>query len=118
GCTLGANPICMGVARTIFDVIERENLLANAHTLGEHAMNRLKNETRIAGKIAQVRGRGLMIGIQLKVPPEKLVERGLEKGVVINLTAAQVIRLAPPINISKQTWDLGLDAVIETIAAL
>jgi predicted acetylornithine/succinylornithine family transaminase len=118
GSTLGGNPICMAVARTIFDVIERDQLLANAMTLGEHAVARLKNERRISGKIADVRGKGLMLGIELKHEPQHLVERGLEKGVVINLTAKRVIRLAPPIDITLAQWDQGLDRVVEVIDSL
>ena len=118
GCTLGGNPICMAVARTIFDVIENEKLVEYAAVLGEHGMARLKSERSIANKINGVRGKGLMIGIELKNPPEKLVETGLQNGVVMNLTSKNVIRLAPPINVSKEDWDLGLDRVIKTIAAL
>ncbi len=118
GSTLGGNPICMAVAKTIFDVIDRERLIEHAATLGEHAMARLRNESRIRQKIAGVRGRGLMIGIELKQEPQKLVEKGLERGVVINLTAKKVIRIAPPINISAQDWDRGIDLVTEVIAGL
>jgi predicted acetylornithine/succinylornithine family transaminase len=118
GCTLGANPICMAVSRTIFDVIKKENLVNHAAELGEHAIARLKNESSIRQKVASVRGRGLFIGIELKEPPEKLVERALEKGVIINLTAKKVIRVAPPINIDRKLWDQGLDLVIQTIASL
>jgi predicted acetylornithine/succinylornithine family transaminase len=117
GCTLGGNPICMAVSRTIFDVIGRENLLANAATLGEYAVARLTKEPRLLGKVAAVRGRGLMLGIELKEANEKIVERGLERGIVINLTAQKVVRLAPPINIARQDWETGLNVVIETIAA-
>jgi acetylornithine/N-succinyldiaminopimelate aminotransferase len=118
GCTLGGNPICMAVAKTVFDVIERDKLIESAATLGEYGMARLKNERLIASKVANIRGKGLMIGIELKEPPEKLVEKGLAQGVAINLTAKNVIRLAPPINISRQEWDQGLDRVIQTIAKL
>jgi acetylornithine/N-succinyldiaminopimelate aminotransferase len=118
GCTLGGNPICMAVARTIFDVIERENLLAHAAELGELAVGRLRSDRKLAGKVTDVRGRGLMLGIQLATPPEKLVEKGLERGVVINLTAKQVIRLAPAINISREQWETGLSVVIDLIGAL
>jgi predicted acetylornithine/succinylornithine family transaminase len=118
GSTLGGNPICMAVSKTIFDVINREKLTDNAATLGEHGMARLRNEKRIASKIAGVRGRGLMIGIELKDAPEKFVEKGLNHGVLMNLTSKTVVRLAPPINITREEWDLGLDRVIETLAAL
>jgi predicted acetylornithine/succinylornithine family transaminase len=118
GSTLGGNPIAMNVARTIFDVIDREKLLEHASQLGEHAMARLRNEKQIASKVAQVRGRGLMIGIELTLEPQKFVEAGMSRGVLLNLTAKKVIRLAPPINISKQDWDRGLDLLVETIAGL
>jgi acetylornithine/N-succinyldiaminopimelate aminotransferase len=118
GCTLGGNPICMAVAKTVFDVIEKEKLTDYAAVQGEYAIARLKNEKKIAAKISGVRGRGLMIGIELKQPPQKLVEAGLEHSVVINLTAKNVIRLAPPINITRSDWDQGLDRLIETIVAL
>jgi acetylornithine aminotransferase len=117
GCTLGGNPICMAVSRTIFDVIDREKLLDNAAALGERAIARLRNEPKIASKIAEVRGKGLMLGIELKQPPEKIVEKGLERGIILNLTAQNVIRLAPPINITRALWDQGLDLVVETLAA-
>jgi acetylornithine aminotransferase len=106
----------MAVSRTIFDVIERENLLEHAARLGEHATSRLRNESRIAGKVADVRGRGLMLGIELKSAPEKIVEKGLARGIVINLTAQKVIRLAPPINITRADWDRGLDLLVDVIA--
>jgi predicted acetylornithine/succinylornithine family transaminase len=118
GCTLGANPICMAASRAVFETIAKENLTDHAAVLGEHGIARLKNEKKIASKIAGVRGRGLMLGIELKQAPDKLVEAGLARGIIINLTSKNVIRLAPPINIAKQDWDLGLDKVVEVIGAL
>jgi predicted acetylornithine/succinylornithine family transaminase len=118
GCTLGGNPICMAVARTIFEVIQSDHLIDHAQSLGEHAMARLRDEKRLKDKITDVRGRGLMLGIELKnAPAAGFVERGLAHGVAMNLTAKQVVRLAPPINISASDWDKGLDRVIETLAA-
>ncbi len=117
GCTLGANPICISVSRTIFDVIEKEKRVEHAATLGEHAVARLRGDPRISGKIKEIRGKGLFLGIEMKEEPQKLVEKGLENGVVINLTSKKVVRLAPPINISAQEWDEGLDAVIQTLAS-
>jgi acetylornithine aminotransferase len=106
------------VSKTVFDVIEREKLVERAAQLGEHAMSRLRKEPRIAEKVVEVRGRGLMLGIELKFEPQKLVEKGLAKGVLINLTAKKVLRLAPPINITPALWDQGLDRLIDTIGGL
>ena len=118
GCTLGGNPICMSVAKTIFDVIHQENLVRHAAALGEHAKARLTSENSIASKIADVRGVGLFLGIEMKEVPDKFVEKALLRGVISNVTAQKVVRIAPPINISKEEFDRGLDRLIETIAAV
>lgn len=116
GSTLGGNPICMAAASTLLDVIASENLLAYAAELGDHAIQRLGADGRAKSAIAEIRGRGLFLGIELKEVPDRIVERGLDKGVVINLTAQKVIRLAPPINISRADWDQGLSLVLDLIA--
>lgn len=115
GSTLGGNLICMSAAAALLDVIEKENLIAHAAELGEHALSRLQSDEAARSRIAEIRGSGLFLGIELKQPPQNIVERGLEKGVIINLTAEKVIRLAPPINISKADWDQGLNLVIDLI---
>jgi acetylornithine/N-succinyldiaminopimelate aminotransferase len=116
GSTLGGNAICMAVSRTIFDVIERDDLVNYAAVLGEHAIARLKNEKKIQPKVAAVRGRGLFIGVELKQPPEGLVDRALERGLIVNVTAKNVIRLAPPINIDRAMLDQGLDILVSVLA--
>jgi acetylornithine/N-succinyldiaminopimelate aminotransferase len=116
GCTLGGNPICMAVAAAIFDVIKNDGLLAHAAKLGDHAMARLRSEPSLKSKVREVRGKGLMLGIELIGPPQKLVERGLANGIIINLTAQKVVRLAPALNIPAPLWDRGLDALVKTIA--
>ncbi|HWE03099.1 MAG TPA: acetylornithine/succinylornithine family transaminase [Tepidisphaeraceae bacterium] len=117
GCTLGGNAICTAVARTIFDVIARDNLTDHAAALGELSIARLKNESSIKQKIADVRGKGLFLGIELKDPPEKFAEKSLARGIIVNLTAKKVIRLAPPINIDEALWHKGLDEVVQLIAS-
>ncbi len=59
--------------------------------------------------------RGYCAGVDRAV---ETVERALEKGIIINLTAKRVIRVAPPINIDRKLWDQGLDLVVQTIASL
>lgn len=115
GCTIGGNPLGMSVAKTIFDVIERENLLQHAATLGERAVARLKAEPRLSAKVAAVRGKGLFLGLELKEPPLKLVERALEHGVIINVTGGKIIRVAPPIDVSEADLNAGLDRMINAI---
>ena len=118
GCTLGGNPICTAVSRSVFDTIEREKLVEHAAVLGEQAIARLRNEPSIRQKIAAVRGRGLMLGIELKEPPDKFVEKALDRGIVVNLTAKKVIRIAPPINIPAELWNQGLDVLVQLLASM
>jgi acetylornithine/N-succinyldiaminopimelate aminotransferase len=117
GCTLGGNPICMAVSAAVFDVIGHEGLLARAAQLGEQAIARMRNDARLKPFVADVRGRGLMLGIELNQPPTKIVDKGLERGVVLNLTSSKVIRLAPPLNIPAELWDKGLELVVQAITA-
>jgi acetylornithine/succinyldiaminopimelate/putrescine aminotransferase len=116
GCTLGGNPICMAAARTIFDVIERDGLLARAQRLGRRAIELLRTDRRILGRVQEVRGQGLFLGIDLAEEPQKIVERAMELGVLVNLTSKKVIRLAPPLTISDEQWEQGLDLVCRAIA--
>jgi predicted acetylornithine/succinylornithine family transaminase len=118
GCTLGGNSICMAAAKTIFDILQREGLVDRAAVLGEQAIARLKNESSIRQKVAGVRGKGLFIGIELKEVPEKFAEKSMARGLIVNLTAKKVIRIAPPINIDLALWNQGLDEVVHLIAAL
>jgi acetylornithine/N-succinyldiaminopimelate aminotransferase len=115
GCTLGGNPICMAAAAGVFDVIEKGDLLAHATEMGALAVKKLQ-ASKAAGKIAEIRGKGLFIGLELKEQDDKVVERGIEKGIVINLTAGKVIRLAPAMTIGRELWAEGLERVVEVIA--
>lgn len=118
GCTLGANGICMAVAAKVFDVIERDDLVTHARVLGEHAIARLKNTKSIAPKVAAIRGKGLFLGIEFKEEPKDFVLKGLEKGVILNITQKTTCRIAPAINITREEWDTGLDRLIEVIESL
>jgi predicted acetylornithine/succinylornithine family transaminase len=118
GSTIGGNAVGMAVAKTVFDVIDREKLVEHAAQLGEHALARLRNEKSIQSKVDEFRGRGLFMGIELKTAPEKFMEKALSRGVIINLTQTKVIRIAPPINITRAELDAGLDKVIEVIREL
>jgi acetylornithine/N-succinyldiaminopimelate aminotransferase len=95
GSTFGGNPLAMtGVVATI-DTIKEEGLLANAARVGGYLLSSLQNE--IGKQVVEVRGMGLMIGIELKEPCGELVKRALDAGLVINVTADNVVRLLPPL---------------------
>jgi len=99
GSTFGGNPLAMtGVVATI-DTIKEEGLLANAAKVGQVIRDGLKSELGAAPK--DIRGMGLMIGMELGQSCGELVRQALEAGLVINVTADNVVRLLPPLVMSE-----------------
>ena len=113
GSTLGGNPIAMSVAATIFDVIKCDGLLQNARDLGEHAKQRLAEEL----PECPVRGEGLFLGVEVPHIGDDLVGAMLDRGVILNVTQGNVVRLAPPLILSRGQWDEGLSALITLVHA-
>jgi acetylornithine aminotransferase len=112
GSTFGGNPLAMtGVVATI-DTIKDEGLLANAAKVGQVIRDGLKAELGAAPK--EIRGMGLMIGMELGQSCGELVRQGLEAGLVINVTADNVVRLLPPLVMSEAEGRM----VVERLAPL
>ena len=111
GSTFGGNPLAMTAVITTIDTIKDEGLLANAARVGAVIQEKLKSEF---GSVAEVRGMGLMIGVELGQPCGELVRQGLEAGLVINVTADNVVRLLPPLVMSEAEGHM----VVERLAPL
>lgn len=119
GCTLGGNPVCAAVAATIFDVIEKDGLLAHATQLGEKAQAAIRNFKHAGSRIKDVRGKGLFIGIELDMADaSKLPLICLERGLSMNVTRKNVIRVCPAITIDENLLMKGLEILDQAIAAL
>jgi acetylornithine aminotransferase len=97
GTTFGGGPLVCVAALTTLEVIEKDGLVANAARQGEAIMQGLARELAGVAGVKDIRGKGLMIGVELDRPCGDLVRRGLEAGLVINVTADKVIRLVPPL---------------------
>lgn len=100
GSTFGGNPLATTAALTTIAVIEKEQLIANALTVGGQIRAALAEAFADAKGVVDIRGQGLMIGIELDRPCGELVMRGLDAGLLINVTADKVVRLLPPLNFS------------------
>lgn len=98
GTTFGGNPLGCAVAKTSIETIINDNLIENAETLGAY----IKKEIPDYDSIVEIRGEGLLIGIQMDKDAGELVDKAREKGVLINCTAGNVIRLAPPLIFNKE----------------
>ncbi|MGE5384866.1 MAG: aspartate aminotransferase family protein [Betaproteobacteria bacterium] len=97
GSTFGGNPLACTAALTTIDVIERDGLMAQAEKVGELLRRRFGEALAGIHGIVDIRGKGLMVGIELDRPCGELVMRALEAGLLINVTADKVIRLLPPL---------------------
>ena len=101
GSTFGGNPLACAAALTTLAIIEDENLMANATAMGDLIRNGLRAALQGTAGVRDIRGMGLMIGIELDYPCDELVKQALEPGLLINVTADNVVRLLPPLNIDR-----------------
>jgi acetylornithine aminotransferase len=97
GSTFGGNPLAMTAVRTTIDTMKEENLLANAERLGGFLQQGLKDSLGELKGVAEIRGMGMMIGVELEDACGDLVKQALEAGLVINVTVDKVVRLLPPL---------------------
>lgn len=112
GSTFGGQPLAMAAARCVLKVVERDGLVSRAADLGAF----LAEELRGRAGVAELRGRGLLIGVELEAPVAgAAVDAGLELGVVVNAVRPDTIRLAPPLNLSD---DEAAEAVGRLSAAI
>lgn len=115
GSTFGGNPLACAVGSTVVDEIINKNLAERAAMLGERMMNRFRERLGGMNNVKDVRGKGLMIGIELDSPCGDLVGKALGRGLLINVTADKVIRLLPPLIISDAEADQICDIVCELV---
>ena len=111
--TFGGNPTACAAALASVDVIEKEGLVKKSKTLGEYFLQELR--TLESSKIREVRGLGLMLGIELKEKAGPYVQKLMEKGVIVLLAGATVIRLLPPLVITKEEIDTVVQALKDTL---
>jgi len=97
GSTFGGNPLAMTAVRTTIDTMKEENLLGNAERIGGVMQQGLRDSLGGMKGVAEIRGMGMMIGVELEDACGDLVKQGLEAGLVINVTVDKVVRLLPPL---------------------
>ena len=107
--TFGGNPLAAAAACAVFETIRDENLLENTQKMGAYLRRRLlelKQETHL---ITEIRGAGLMIGVELAYEGADLIADCLQRGLHVNCTHSTVLRIMPPLNITQAQLDEGLD---------
>ena len=116
GTTFGGNPLACSAALATLSVIEEEELLDKACTDGEWLMEEVKSWEEPS--VVEVRGAGLMIGIQFDFEAKPLVMEMLEHGIIANATAGNVLRLVPPLNIPKADLNRVLHVLKESLKSM
>ncbi len=117
GTTFGGNPLAMRAGLVTLQVMRDEGLLANAARQGDRILTGLRTQLDGVDGIVDIRGQGLMIGIELDRPCGALVGQGLAAGLVFNVTAERVIRLLPPLIFRDADSDLLLAMIVPLIRA-
>jgi acetylornithine aminotransferase len=97
GSTFGGNPLACRAALATIDVIEQDNLPQRAGELGARLLATLRERLTACAGVVDVRGQGLLIGVELDRPCGELVQHALEQHLLINVTAERVVRLLPPL---------------------
>jgi len=115
GSTFGGNPLMCATASTVVETIQSENLMHNAEQLGAHMLIRFKENLKKVKGVRDVRGLGLMIGIELENDCSELTKLALEKHLLINVTAGKVIRLLPALIINQQQTDEIVNTVTDLV---
>ena len=105
GTTFGGNPLAMRAGVETIRIIEEDQLLAHVAKVGAHLRAALSRELGSLPGVKDIRGQGLMIGIELTAPCGGLMQRALDAGLLISVTADKVIRLVPPLIITEAEAD-------------
>jgi len=124
--TFGGNPVCIAAALATLDVIERDGLLKNSAEVGNHMLRRMADWPRKHRLVGDVRGRGLMIGVELvkdkqtkeyaAAERDRVVELAFERGILFLGCGPSTIRICPPLLVTKDEADVAVDVLEECIS--
>lgn len=117
GTTFGGGPLVSAAGLATLNALEEERLLENAASVGDYLKAGLARELAGLAGVTEVRGQGLMIGIELARPCGELVTKALDAGLLINVTREKVIRLLPPLILSRQEADQIIEILVPLIKA-
>ncbi|MCG8373787.1 MAG: aspartate aminotransferase family protein [Balneolales bacterium] len=115
GTTFGGNPFASAVGNACLKTIQKENLTEQAAEKGEYMMSLIREKTAGNEKVINVRGMGLMIGVELSIPGRPVVDKMFEQGVLSNAAGGNVLRIVPPLIISQQDIQKSVEVLARSI---
>jgi 4-aminobutyrate aminotransferase len=124
--TLGGNPVACVAALTVLELIKSEHLLENSTRLGNYILRRLRELAEKYEVIGDVRGKGLMIGLEIvenssskkpaPVLAQKIIQKSFRRGVLLAKAGSSVVQISPPLTINKGLLDKGMQIIESTIS--
>jgi len=118
GSTFGGNPLVSRTACTVLDIMRDENLAGHAESLGQFIMQGFRERLGDDPRVLDIRGRGLMIGIELDRNAAPARQHALDAGLLVNVTQENIIRLLPPLIIDREQSEQIVSVVCDSIEAL
>jgi len=115
GSTFGGNPLVCAVSSKVIDVIDKYDLCNQSEIIGDYLVSKIKEKTKRLDIIKDVRGKGLMIGIEINKKNSNIVKDCLDKKLILNLTSENVIRLLPPLITKKNQADFIANTLYEVL---
>ena len=118
GSTFGGNPFATRVALTVLETMQQDQIPSNARNTGKRLMDRLNEALHNRSEVKEIRGQGMMLGIELATDCSQLVTTGLKNRVIFNVTAGNVLRLLPPCNLDEDEVDEIARRVADSVIEL
>lgn len=118
GSTFGGNPLACSAALAVINALHKDGLMERAEVLGKRLLEQFRERLKDDSRVQDVRGMGLLLGIELTEPCEDFVERAKEQGLLLNMTAGKTIRLLPPLILTDQQADDIVNIVVDLIQAI
>ena len=115
GSTFGGNPLSCAAANAVLDEFERLNLIQHAAEMGDYLQDKFSTQLAGDNRVKEIRGMGLMLGVELTKPCSELVQQAFDRKLLLNVTADSVIRLLPPLIINQSEADLIASTVCDLI---
>lgn len=117
GSTFGGNPLVCKTALTVLEVIKKEAILNNAMQMGDYLLFNFKSKLSTSDKVLAIRGKGMMLAIELNPNCSSLLQKALDNKLLINI-AGQSIRILPPLILNKSEADVIIDTICTLIEQL
>lgn len=116
--TFGGNPLACKVASTVIDVINDQEILANVEEMGAYFNKKVDELIKKYPIVKKYKGKGLMVGIEVEADTVQIMKQCLEKGLLILMAGEGIVRMLPPLNVTKNEIDQAIEIIDEVLSTM